>query len=156
MLKNHKHILYSLIAIIILFFGYWYFFLSKKDTQEAQGSGTLVARNPASATTGGQTGQKTYDKEFVASLQAIQYITLDTSILDSPAYKALSFPEVPFQVDYNIPVGRRNPFLPIGSDSQGFVESAAQAPTVEPAVVTATTTPTPAPATTTLPSPRRR
>jgi hypothetical protein len=90
----------------------------------------------------------------VASLQAIQSITLDVSILETPAYKALSFPEVPFQVDYNIPVGRRNPFLPIGSDSSSITSDTdilIQSESVNTASTTA-----PAPATTTLPNPKKR
>lgn len=117
MIKNHKNILYILIAIIIIFFGYWYFVLSKQDTA-SNSTNSLVAKTSAQNTT--QSTQRTYDREFVASLQAIQYVDLNTSILQSPAYKALSFPERPFQVDYNIPVGRRNPFLPIGSETQTF------------------------------------
>jgi|GEM_PF-1564774 len=136
MLKNHKNILYILIAIIVIFFGYWYFVLSKKDTT-SNSSTALVAKTSTGAT---QPGQKSYDREFVASLQAIQYIDLDTSILASPAYQALSFPERPFQVDYNIPVGRRNPFLPIGSDTQVFEVSPAQNQNVNNATTTATTT----------------
>jgi hypothetical protein len=135
MIKNHKNILYTLIAIIIIFFGYWYFVLSKKDTV-SNSTNALVAKTSTQNTT--QSSQNTYDREFVASLQAIQYVDLNTSILQSPAYKALSFPERPFQVDYNIPVGRRNPFLPIGVETQTFELPAAQQPATT--TITATTT----------------
>jgi hypothetical protein len=150
MLKNHKNILYSLIAIIILFFGYWYFVLSKKDT--TTGNNTLVATTPTQGTQ--QSNQKTYDKEFVTSLQAIQYIDLDTTILTSPAYKALSFPEVPFQVDYNIPVGRRNPFLSIGDDPQSSGFTNTEVPVQE--TITNISTTTPATTSPTLPNPKKR
>ena len=114
MIKNHKNILYTLIGIILIFFGYWYFVISKKDTTKTSRD-VLVPVTSAQNTT--KSNQKSYDREFVTSLQAIQYVNLDTSILQSAAYAALSYPEIPFQVDYNIPVGRRNPFLPIGSET---------------------------------------
>lgn len=138
MLKNHKNILYALIAIIIIFFGYWYFVLSKKDTP-SRSNNTLVAKNSTQGSA--QPSQKTYDKEFVLSLQAIQYIDLNTAILESPAYKALSFPEIPFAVDYNIPVGRRNPFLPIGTDFQTNEPQSVVVPAVDTSAVSATSTP---------------
>ncbi len=146
MLKNHKNILYILIAVIVIFFGYWYFVLSKKDTA-SDTSNALVAKKTAQGEA--QSGQKSYDREFVASLQAIRYIDLNTSILKSPAYQALSFPEKPFQVDYNIPVGRRNPFLPIGSETQRFEVSTAQPQNIIKATTTAT-------ATQVLPTPKKR
>lgn len=113
MLKKHKNILFSIIFIILAFFGYWYFFLSKKTNTQA--TGTTVVAGKTGTTGTQQPSQKSYDKEFVANLQTIQYISLDTTVITTPAYKALSFPERPFQVDYNIPVGRKNPFLPIGA-----------------------------------------
>lgn len=146
MLKNHKNILYILIAIIVLFFGYWYFVLSKRD-EPSSNSNSLVAKTPGQQGVQ-QSGQSQYDQEFVSSLQAIRYIDLNTTILQSPAYKALSFPERPFQVDYNIPVGRRNPFLPIGVGQDIGTSNIVQ----EEEEPVATTTPS---ATTTRPTPRR-
>lgn len=122
MIKNHKNIILSLILIIIAFFGYWYFFLSKKDTTK---TGSLTAKVVGSVSDQ-QNTQKNYDKEFVSNLQTVQYISLDTSILDSVAYEALSFPKVPFRVDYIFPIGRGNPFLPIGVDRTGSVSVGAQ------------------------------
>ena len=110
MFKNHKNILFALIGIILVFFGYWYFFLSKKDTKKGTANSLLV--NPINPKA--QAPMSPYDKEFVANLQTVRYIDLNTELFAKASYKALSFPEVPFEVDYNIPVGRRNPFLPIG------------------------------------------
>lgn len=138
MLKNHKNILYTLIAIIIIFFGYWYFVLSKKDTGSSS-SNTLVPKTTAQDPS--RPAQKAYDREFITSLQAIQYVDLDTSILQSEAYRALSFPEKPFQVDYNFPIGRRNPFLPIGIELQGPIPEVQTQNATTKATSTSTTTP---------------
>lgn len=132
MIKKHKNTILALIGIILVLFGYWYFFLSKKDAQNS--SDTLVATNSAQRAT---SSASMYDKEFVANLQTVRYIDLNTEVFGMIAYKALSFPEVPFEVDYNIPVGRRNPFLPIGADGV----SGASAP-VQPVSETATNTAT--------------
>lgn len=145
MLKKHKNILFALIAIILVFFGYWYFFLSKKN--DATSGDSLVAvngieSNSPSAVT------NAYDREFVANLQTVRYIDLNTKIFSMPAYKALSFPEIPFAVDYNIPAGRRNPFLPLGVEA-GSVSAPQVQPTQSAAEATstfpATTTPKPTP-----------
>ncbi|MES2986248.1 MAG: hypothetical protein V4686_03975 [Patescibacteria group bacterium] len=135
MLKKHKNIIIGITAVILIFFGYWYLVLSKKGDSKAQ-SNSLVASNNTQTS---QSPVSAYDKEFVANLQTVRYIDLNTEIFNKPAYKALSFPEVPFAVDYNIPVGRRNPFLPIGLDSQ-----TTPATVVAPAATTTpATTPTP-------------
>ena len=141
MLKKHKNILFILTGIILLFFGYWYFVLSKKNTG-------MVEKNLSATTDSVKNG---YDKEFVSNLQTVRNINLNTSILSTVAYKALSFPEKPFEVDYNIPVGRKNPFLPIGIDTEtnNLVQGQTQIPPVNTVSVTASTT-------TPLPQPKKR
>lgn len=135
MLKKHKNTLLALIGIILVFFGYWYFVLSKKN--ETTSANALVATNGVQGKT--PTGSaNSYDKEFVANLQTVRYIDLDTEIFNKPAYKALSFPQVPFAVDYNIEPGRKNPFLPLGVEVAGSAQSQ---PTPAQSEVQATTTP---------------
>ncbi len=154
---RHKTILLSIIGLILIFFGYWYFVLSKKTaatTKQSGANGGLVKNTDS--TPSATAGNKGYDKEFVAGLLSLNTINLDVNIFNSVAYKALSFPEKPFVVDYNIQYGRQNPFLPIGVDAVGIstsITTQSSGPTVDvpPASVveTASTTPTPAPATTT-------
>lgn len=141
MLKKHKNIVIGITALILIFFGYWYFVLSKKDSSKTDSA--LVETNGIE--NGTQTsGANSYDKEFVANLQTVRYIDLNTEIFSKPAYVALSFPQIPFAVDYNIPVGRRNPFLPLGLDSSptGVV----QVQPVEEVVSAPSTTTAPVPA----------
>lgn len=140
MLKKHKNILFALIGIILVFFGYWYFVLSKKNNTTE--SNSLVA-TAGIDTTSPDSVTNAYDKEFVANLQTVRYIDLNTKIFSMPAYKALTFPEVPFAVDYNIPAGRRNPFLPLGVDGGSAQSASVQQTATEtqaPATTTATTT----------------
>ncbi len=134
MIKNHKNTLFALIFIIILFFGYWYFVLSKKD---ASTTTSLTAQSVAASSQ--QAGQKSYDKEFVANLQTIQYINLDTSILQTKTYDALYFPRVPFPSDFSASLGRGNPFLPIGIDGPNGASAAIQVQ-IPPSDTVATTT----------------
>lgn len=134
MLKKHKNILIGLTAIILIFFGYWYFVLSKKNKNTSENS--LVATNSVQNTA--PSAASSYDREFVSNLQTVRYIDLNTEIFSQPAYKALTFPEVPFVVDYNIPVGRRNPFLPLGIEAG----TNTAAPTQQAAAPEASTTPT--------------
>lgn len=120
---RHKNILFSIIGLILIFFGYWYFVLSKKTpakTTGASGTGGLIKTTETPSATA---GSKSYDKEFVAGLLNLNTINLDVSMFESVAYKALSFPEKPFAVDYNIPYGRQNPFLPIGVNAVGISSS---------------------------------
>lgn len=153
---RHKNILLTIIGLILVFFGYWYFVLSKKgvSNQKNATGGGLVKTNDA--TPSAVAGSKSYDKEFVAGLLNLNTINLDVSIFESLAYKALSFPEQPFAVDYNIPYGRQNPFLPIGVDAVGIstsittqtasdltdtVDAASSVSTTSPVTPMATTTP---------------
>ena len=154
---RHKNILFIIIALIVVFFGYWYFALSKKTTTPAKTTttGGLVK---TTETPSALAGSKSYDKEFVAGLLNLNSINLDISMFESVPYKALSFPEKPFAVDYDIPYGRQNPFLPIGVNAVGVLPSITTQnnpiPTPEPVenpsetTVAATTTPA---ATTTAP-----
>lgn len=144
MLKKHKNIVIAISAIILIFFGYWYFVLSKKD--KTASSNSLVASNSAQGTP--PSAVTSYDREFVSNLQTVRYIDLNTNIFSQPSYKALTFPEIPFEVDYNIPAGRRNPFLPLGVEAGTNIPVPAQQPTSSAA---STTPVTPVATTTTQP-----
>ncbi len=109
-ISSHKNTILIIIAVLVVFFGYWFFFLSKKDASiDTQNTSALQAGTPAANTT--------YDKEFVTSLLGLNSVNLDVSIFQSKVYQALSYPEVPFVVNYSRDTGRDNPFLPIGIDA---------------------------------------
>ena len=111
--SQHKRILLGIIVLTIAFFGYWYFVLSKKSTTTGTSKTGALIKNVQSEITA-NAPEKTYDKEFVSGLLSLNNINLDITMFNSAAYKALSFPDKPFAVDYDIPSGRQNPFLPIG------------------------------------------
>ncbi len=117
MFSKHKKILLTLIGLVILFIGYWYFVLLKK-TEPVQNmntggltAGVIEADTNVSSTTD---SSLKVDKEFVNGILALNSVNIDTGIFTTDAYKQLTFPDTPFFVDYAIPVGRENPFLPIG------------------------------------------
>lgn len=157
---KHKNILLSIVGLVLVFFGYWYFVLSKKNiTNDSRaGTGGLVKSTENAASV--QPASKGYDKEFVSGLLSLNTINLDVTIFDSVVYKALSFPEKPFAVDYNIPYGRQNPFLPIGINAVGISSSITtqnpvsieEAPVVPAPEVVASTTPAPAVSSSTQPT----
>ena len=111
--KNKKTIL-ILIIILIAFFGYWFFFLSKKDAQDSiNQSNNQTNKNVKAENTSSNTQ---YDKEFVTSLVGLNSVDLNVAVIGSKTYNALSYPDIPFVIDYPVDSGRDNPFLPIGSD----------------------------------------
>ncbi len=154
-ISNHKNTILIIIAVLLAFFGYWFFFLSKKDaTPKANKNGSLTAQAPVA------TAKTSYDKEFVTSLLGLNSVNLDVSIFQSNVYQALSYPEVPFVVNYTRETGRDNPFLPIGVDFNKSQTVQAQVnantapnPTVQSPTnnVSASTSTTPAKATSTAP-----
>ncbi|MBC7766993.1 hypothetical protein H7Y21_03310 [Arenimonas sp.] len=109
---KHKNIILIIIIVLLAFFGYWFFFLSKKDAIQTKkpGQGLTTQASPVSSNT-------PYDKEFVSSLLGLNSVNLDVSVFQSRVYQALSYPEIPFVVDYTRDAGRANPFLPIGVDA---------------------------------------
>lgn len=147
-ISNHKNTILIIIFVLLAFFGYWFFFLSKKDaTQTTRANQSLKAQNPVASNT-------QYDKDFVTSLLGLNSVNLDVSIFQSKVYQALSYPEVPFVVNYSRDSGRENPFLPIGVDParvQNVQTQTASAPSEAPAPVTAT--PAATPKTTPAPTP---
>ena len=151
-ISNHKNTLLITIAVLLAFFGYWFFFLSKKDAMpQAAQNGSLTAQAPAA--------NKSYDKEFVTSLLGLNSVNLDVSLFKSKVYQALSYPEVPFVINYSRETGRDNPFLPIGVDvgktqtvqTQVNTNPASATQTPASAVLAPASTTTPAKATSTAP-----
>ena len=143
-ISNHKNTILIIIIVLLAFFGYWFFFLSKKEATKTTSSrsGSLTTTQAPAATA----GNTQYDKEFVTSLLGLNSVNLDVSIFQSKVYQALSYPEVPFVVNYSRESGRDNPFLPIGVDPIKAQNAQTQVnvnPTAAP--VTPTPTPTPAP-----------
>lgn len=110
-ISNHKNTILIIIIVLLAFFGYWFFFLSKNEAiKPNQPSRGLTAQAPAVTTS------TPYNKEFVTSLLGLNSVSLDVSIFESKVYQALSYPEIPFVVNYTRDAGRNNPFLPIGVD----------------------------------------
>jgi hypothetical protein len=75
------------------------------------------------------------DNEFSALLSTVTSISIDDSIFNSPAYKALRDNPVTLGSDI---VGRTNPFAPIGADSSGDIITPI-VQTLQPGKVTSTT-----------------
>ncbi len=145
-ISNHKNTILILIIVLLSFFGYWFFFLSKKDvTKTAQANQSLKTQTPLASNT-------QYDKEFVTSLLGLNSVNLDVSIFQSKVYQALSYPEVPFVVNYSRDTGRDNPFLPIGVDATRTQNVQTQT-TVTPPPAPAVTQPATTPKTTPTPTP---
>ncbi|MEN9604936.1 MAG: hypothetical protein RJB39_621 [Candidatus Parcubacteria bacterium] len=121
MFSKHKKILLVLVGLVILFIGYWYFVLSKKNqaaTNMNTGGLTAGVIEPAGAVSSSTDSSLKVDKEFINGILALNSVNIDTSLFNTDAYKSLTFPDAPFPVDYAIPVGRGNPFLPIGAQGR--------------------------------------
>ena len=95
------------------------------------------------------------DRQFVNGILTLNSVKIDVSLFKTPAFQALNYPDKPFEVDYAIPVGRGNPFLPIGVNGkadlsinpQSTTASSTSTPAVNPVQPTATTTATTTPKT---------
>lgn len=143
MFARHKTILLILIGLVILFFAYWYFVLSKKDqavTVNGVPSTTGLTRAIASPVSTSTDSRLEIDKKFVNGILTLNAVRIDTGLFSAPEYLALNFPDQPYPVDYDIPVGRVNPFLPIGVNGQtGIVPANVQQD--KPIVSTGSSTP---------------
>jgi len=137
-ISNHKKTILIIIAVLLAFFGYWFFFLSKKEAVQPNTTGNLTTQAPDASNT-------QYDREFVTSLLGLNSVNLDVSIFQSKVYQALSYPEIPFVVNYTRETGRANPFLPIGVEPGSGAQTVTTQTNVTPAATTTsnstTTTP---------------
>lgn len=82
-----------------------------------------------------QTPSAVSQTEFTTLLSSITGITIDTSILQNPAFRYLI--DQPIRLGTDV-VGRVNPFAPVGTDSPVSGETAT-IKTVQPGKITATT-----------------
>ena len=137
MFSKHKNILIVLVLIVISFFAYWYFVLSKKDTAQTRNvsTGGLVKSNDSSASSASSTEQLKLDRQFVNGILTLNSVKIDVGLFKTPAFQALNYPDKPFDVDYKLPVGRENPFLPIGVNAKQTASS-----DVQQVILNATTT----------------
>lgn len=116
---NHKKTILIIIATLIAFFGYWYLFINQKDTSK-QDTNQIKS---SSAKLNTLTTNNLYSKEFVSSLVGFNSVKLDISIFELNEYKALNYPEKPFDINYSKESGRDNPFLPIGTEGRSSINS---------------------------------
>lgn len=151
MFSKHKKILLILVGLVILFLGYWYFVISKKSgPTQNMNTGALTAGvvEPTANFSSTTESSLKVDKEFVNGILALSSVDIDTSIFSTDAYKQLTFPDAPFPVDYAIPVGRINPFLPIGAVGRSPFNVTPQVQQGAPAATTTVVAPPPAASTT--------
>ena len=120
MFSKHKKLLLIIVGLVIVFFAYWYFVLSKKGDETVNVSATgggLVGSAELDSTSASTTSNLEIDKKFINGILSLNSVNIDVKLFETHAYRALSFPDKPFIVDYEIDAGRGNPFLPIGIDS---------------------------------------
>ena len=95
--QQYKNIIIVLVVVIGLFVAYSIFF-GQDDTD------TLSVTNVA-------TEQTVVEQELLSLLLELRSISLDTSLFDDPRFKSLK----DFSQELNAePVGRPNPFSPLG------------------------------------------
>lgn len=135
---NHKKTILIIITVLIVFFAYWFIFVSKNDVAKQSNTQSLNTnlKNQINVS------NTPYDKEFVSSLLGLNSVKLDVSVFETQAYKALNYPEVPFVINYSKESGRNNPFLPIGIDS-GVLKTNIQTQNKKDIQVSSTTQPVP-------------
>ncbi len=137
---NHKKTILIIIILLVTFFVYWFVFVSKKDA-----SNTVNKSPNQNLQTQVNVSNTPYDKEFVTSLLGLNSVSLDVSIFESNAYKALDYPKTPFTINYSTESGRDNPFLPIGVNSNNvnsntLIQNKTNIPTTSVSTSSATTT----------------
>lgn len=145
--SKYKFIIIAIVAIFVIFIGYGYF---KPASTGSDGISTTVVSNdfPESENANGLAGE--LSESFVMQLLAIQNINFNTEFFNDPVYRGLIDQ---YRSPGTRPVGRPNPFFPIGQDN-GFVGGttsgidgpASSTPTV---AATSTASSSPARATTT-------
>lgn len=106
MSSNIKNIIIAIVAVVAMFFGYKYFFVSAPTPD-------LKVEGSSSAST--QAG-----KDFLVALINLQHINLDAGavILNDPTFVRLRDMSVSLPDE---PHGRGNPFRAIGDDSGSAV-----------------------------------
>ncbi len=102
MSNNTKQIIISIIIIVVAFVGYKMYFVSDTPSNTA-----LVADKNNSSFIDGQM--------ILVLLNQLNKVTLDDSIFSNNVFTRLVSFEKPIA---DQPIGRNNPFLPIGADPQ--------------------------------------
>ncbi len=108
--------------VIVLVLGFFYVYYTQTETQGETGS--LVSQN---AVAGNSRATIAVGAEIISLLEKLDRITLDTALFQQPTFQSLR--------DFSItlrpqPVGRPNPFAPIGNDSSAQTNRAVQTPNV--------------------------
>ncbi len=97
-----KNTIIIIVVAAMLLLGYWYY------SAPAASSGTLLVQSGAGVDGGEVIGQKT-----ISLLQQLAKVSIDQQIFATPAFQSL----IDFGVDIQEePVGRPDPFAPIGSE----------------------------------------
>ena len=99
-LRNHKKLIIGIGIFVLALIGYMMFFAGEDTSEDA---GLVVSSDTADGSLVG--------REIIVLLAQLQGIDLNTRVIESEAFQQL--------VDFNKPVasqpvGRANPFLPIG------------------------------------------
>ncbi len=97
---------------ILLVAGYVIFFGKKTSTPALQTTSGI----PTTASSASPVGSAGVGKEFLDTLLNIRNIKLDASIFSNPAFISLNDFDLSLIQEQN--PGRKNPFLPLGTDSQ--------------------------------------
>ena len=97
--ENQNNKLYAILLVVIIIAFAWYFFFREKPSQDL--ALLELESGPSSATT----------FEILSTLNQVRNLKIDSEFFRSQAYQSL--------VDYNVeiipqPIGRQNPFAPIG------------------------------------------
>jgi hypothetical protein len=121
---------YIIIAILAIFAVFIIFGMLKKPKESDSGlEKTVVATDLGAPGANGLGGGNDLGDEFVVQLLAIQNINFNTAFFSDPVYKGLKDQSRPLG---DRPVGRPNPFSPIGNDD-GFVGTSTAGLTGTPA-----------------------
>jgi hypothetical protein len=118
MTSTLKKLIIALVVVVVLAGGFYLYQNSKTGVAT---TGGLVSDSGAVATapTGANTdpavlAAQSRTDELVALLSRVSQITVDTAVMDSPAFGQLIDLSIQLPVDSN--PGRPNPFQPIGSE----------------------------------------
>ncbi len=115
-ISKYKFIIIGIVAIFAIFIGYGIF---KSDPKEEGSVQRITVGINSSGVVGASSlsGDDSLGDEFVIQLLAIQNINFNTEFFNDPVYRNLVDQFRPLG---DRPVGRPNPFYPIGQDN-GFV-----------------------------------
>lgn len=112
LISHHKKAIIGIVAVVLVFVGY----AAIKGGSSTSNSSATLARTSANGTVAGVNDANSPGRLFVTQLLAIQNIHFNTTLFSDPAYQYLQ----DWSRDLTEqPVGRNNPFAPIGADEGG-------------------------------------